>query len=224
MPYKDKRREREYKKMYRGKYKDKIKEYQKVYRSKHKDKVKEYQKGYQKKYYQKNKDKISIKEKRYYQKNKDKIVIREKEYKKKNKDRIKKNRNIYLKKKRKTDINFRILLNLRRRINKVLKHNFKSKKTVELIGCSTEKLKQHLEEQFTFGMNWKNYGFGWHVDHHLPCASFDLSKEEEQMKCFNYLNLQPMWATENIKKGDYKKDEIKKFDEKHTESGQSDIQ
>ena len=72
---------------------------------------------------------------------------------------------------------------------------------MELIGCSIPKLRQHLENQFTFGMNWKNYGFGWHVDHRLPCSSFDLPNEEEQLKCFNYQNLQPMWASENKKKG-----------------------
>ena len=71
-----------------------------------------------------------------------------------------------------------------------------------LIGCSIEELKQHLEKQFTLGMNWKNYGYGWHVDHIKPCAFFDFSKEEEQKKCFNYTNLQPLWATENFKKRD----------------------
>ncbi len=48
-------------------------------------------------------------------------------------------------------------------------------------------------------MSWENYG-KWHVDHILPCASFDLGKPEEQFKCFNYKNLQPLWATDNLKK------------------------
>jgi hypothetical protein len=52
-------------------------------------------------------------------------------------------------------------------------------------------------------MNWDNYGFyGWHIDHIRPCASFDLSKPSEQRKCFNYTNLQPLWATENWGKRD----------------------
>ncbi|GAF80419.1 unnamed protein product, partial [marine sediment metagenome] len=36
--------------------------------------------------------------------------------------------------------------------------------------------------------------------HINPCAKFDLSKPEEQQKCFNYKNLQPLWAKDNIRK------------------------
>ena len=49
-------------------------------------------------------------------------------------------------------------------------------------------------------MAWDNYGTGqngkgtqeWQIDHIKPCASFDLSKESEQKKCFHYTNLQPL--------------------------------
>ena len=49
-------------------------------------------------------------------------------------------------------------------------------------------------------MSWDNYG-DWHIDHIRPCCSFDLSKIEEQEKCFHYSNLQPLWAEENMTKG-----------------------
>ena len=49
-------------------------------------------------------------------------------------------------------------------------------------------------------MTWDNYG-KWHIDHIKPCASFDMSIEKEQKKCFNYLNLQPLWAAQNFSKG-----------------------
>ena len=48
-------------------------------------------------------------------------------------------------------------------------------------------------------MSWNNYG-KWHVDHIRPCIDFDLSKPEEQQKCFHYTNLQPLWAEENMRK------------------------
>ena len=75
--------------------------------------------------------------------------------------------------------------------------------------CSIEFLKKHLESQFKEGMNWKNQGRGWenkgmqewHIDHKIPCASFNLSKKSEQRECFHYTNLQPLWAKENYKKG-----------------------
>jgi hypothetical protein len=74
-----------------------------------------------------------------------------------------------------------------------------------LLGCSIEFLKKHLETQFTEGMSWDNYTYyGWHIDHIKPCKLFDLSKPEEQQKCFHYSNLQPMWWHDNlIKKANY---------------------
>jgi hypothetical protein len=105
----------------------------------------------------------------------------------------------YNKQKRNNDINFRLLWNLRWRIYSAIKNNFKSISTIKLIGCNIEFLKQHLEKQFTKGMTWKNYG-DWHIDHILPCYTFDLSKKSEQLKCFNYKNLRPLWAEENLRR------------------------
>tara|TARA_Y100000401_G_scaffold46089_1_gene35449 strand:- start:4728 stop:5501 length:774 start_codon:yes stop_codon:yes gene_type:complete len=77
--------------------------------------------------------------------------------------------------------------------------------TEELTGCTFEKLTHHIESQFTGGMNWDvflNGGrSGIHIDHIKPCASFDLTKEEEQKKCFHYTNLQPLWGRDNQRKG-----------------------
>lgn len=58
-----------------------------------------------------------------------------------------------------------------------------------------------LEQQFTEGMTWENYG-EWHVDHIRPCVSFDLSIPEQQQECFHYTNLQPLWAKDNLQKSD----------------------
>ena len=57
-------------------------------------------------------------------------------------------------------------------------------------------LRLHLQSKFKPGMSFSNYG-KWHIDHIIPCSRFDLNKEEEQYKCFNYKNLQPLWAEEN---------------------------
>ncbi len=75
----------------------------------------------------------------------------------------------------------------------------KAKKTIKLLDCTIPELKKYLEKQFKKGMTWNNYG-KWHVDHIRPCCKFDLSKPEEQLKCFNYTNLQPLWAEENLRK------------------------
>jgi hypothetical protein len=69
-----------------------------------------------------------------------------------------------------------------------------------LLGCTLEFLKGYLEAQFVEGMTWDNYG-EWHIDHIIPCADFDLSNPVAQETCFHYSNLQPLWAEDNLKKG-----------------------
>jgi hypothetical protein len=96
---------------------------------------------------------------------------------------------------------------LRHRIWAVLKGISKSQHTLELLGCDLEQLKQHLQETAIKnnyqGFNINTYsGKDYHIDHIKPCASFDLSKEEEQKKCFHWSNLQILAAQENLIKGD----------------------
>jgi hypothetical protein len=71
------------------------------------------------------------------------------------------------------------------------------------LGCTITKFKQHIESQFTEGMNWDNHGTGygkWQFDHIVGCNNFDLSKEEDRKKCFHYTNLHPMWWKDHKKK------------------------
>jgi Prasinovirus endonuclease VII len=78
----------------------------------------------------------------------------------------------------------------------------KSPRAEQLIGCSMEEFKRHLESLFKPGMAWNNHGrTGWQIDHIRPCSSFNLLDREELMKCFHYTNLQPLWGKENMSKG-----------------------
>ena len=79
-------------------------------------------------------------------------------------------------------------------------HRVFSRGSFSLVGCSVGFLRKYIEGKFETGMSWDNYG-KWHVDHIRPCASFDLSDKEQVIQCFNWRNLQPMWASENISKG-----------------------
>ena len=86
-------------------------------------------------------------------------------------------------------------------MRKVLNGTLKCEDTFKLLGCSTKDWKIYLESKFVNGMNWDNYG-EWHIDHIIPCAAFDLTKPENQKKCFHYSNTQPLWAKDNLRKGD----------------------
>ena len=77
----------------------------------------------------------------------------------------------------------------------------KSDKTIKLLGLNFKEFKEYFEKLFKKGMNWENHG-EWHIDHIIPCAKFDLTNPKQQKVCFNYKNLQPLWAEENLKKSD----------------------
>lgn len=117
-----------------------------------------------------------------------------------NKHKINSQRATYQRLRRAVDPNFRLLQNLRAGISRTILRNQKVSATLELVGCSLDELRAHLKKQFTRDMSWDNYG-EWHIDHIRPCSSFDLTKASEQKKCFNYRNLQPLWAKDNLIKG-----------------------
>ncbi len=95
---------------------------------------------------------------------------------------------------------WRIVQNLRRRLNFALHGQRKVASTMRIVGCDAQALRSHLEALFVTGMSWDNYG-QWHIDHIKPCTQFDMSIPTEQYKCFHYSNLQPLWAKDNLSKG-----------------------
>ena len=107
----------------------------------------------------------------------------------------------WIKNKRITDPNAKLLFYTRSSMYKVLRGLEKSAPTLKLLDVpNIEFLWQHLIKQFQPGMTKENYGL-WHVDHIIPCSSFDFSDVEQQKKCFHYTNLQPLWASDNLSKG-----------------------
>ena len=108
----------------------------------------------------------------------------------------------YRKERSKRDPNFKLLCTLRSRLCSVIRRKGIGKlyHAKELVGCSIEDLKAHIESKFKPGMTWENHG-QWHIDHIEPIASFDLTDPAQQRECFHYTNLQPLWAKENLSKG-----------------------
>jgi len=131
-----------------------------------------------------------------------------KEYKNRRKELSKRpealeKRRIYEKQKYHTDINFKLRKSIRSRIGDYVSGDIKPTSAIKALGCTIEQLKIHIEKQFLPGMNWENHSFeGWHIDHIIPLASFDLTNPEDFAKACHYTNLQPLWALDNLKKGD----------------------
>jgi len=194
--------------------------YNKKYHESHINESKEYRRLHKKesisavkKYRETHKQEISIQRKKYYELHKEefKNYTRKyskltnykaiKKYYKTHKEDINKKRKEYNSIQRKTNISYKIRHNLAGRILDALKENTKSANTEVLLGCSVEFFRKYYELKFTEGMSWEKVMTGEiHCDHIRPCASFDLSKPEEQIKCFHYTNLQPLWAVDNLKK------------------------
>lgn len=92
---------------------------------------------------------------------------------------------------------FKMICRLRSRLYMALKHGSKKHgKTKELLGANIDDVKSFIEEQFQEGMTWDNI----HIDHMMPCKSFDMNNKLEQQKCFHYTNLQPLLANKNLQK------------------------
>ena len=92
---------------------------------------------------------------------------------------------------------------LRNRLLYALSGRQKKSSTITYLGASIDVIRAHIERQFKPGMTWKNWGLRtWHIDHIEPLSWFNLNDEEERKRAFHYTNLQPLWATENLKKRD----------------------
>lgn len=159
----------------------------KKYRINNKEKIKEYNtkwneenQEYYKKYFEE-----------YYKVNYEKEKQRKLKWSRDNKEYS----NNYQKQRKKEDILFRLKTNIRNSVNRYLK--YRSKHTFDIVGCTPEFLKEHLESQFQNGMSWDNRS-EWHIDHIIPLSS--AKTEEELYSLCHYTNLQPLWAEDNLKK------------------------
>lgn len=103
---------------------------------------------------------------------------------------------------RQRDLSFRIGANLSTALYKAFRRRGVAKSSLlNLLGCSIDELRSHLQRQFLPGMSWENYGYhGWHIDHIRPRSSFDLTDPDQQKQCFHYTNLQPLWGFDNFQK------------------------
>jgi hypothetical protein len=140
--------------------------------------------------------------KKYRKDNIDTLTEYDRERYKKNKDKVKKYVTEYQFERRKLDPIFKLSMDTRNLINQSFKRTLKgkykkSKKTEEILGCTLLEFINHLESLFKKGMSIGNHG-EWHIDHIIPISSAKNIKEVYKLN--HYTNLQPLWASENLKK------------------------
>ena len=182
---------------------------------KHKEKRQEYGRRYNienreeiavraRRYYSNNKERIKRYKVRYNRKNIVKIAEKQKQYRQNNLGK----RRQYERNRKRNDLNYRMLNNLRGRLYYALKAqgSKKCQKTMSLTCCSMDELKLYIKSKFLNGMTFDNYGKGddkWSIDHIRPCSSFDLTKKDQQEICFHYTNLSPLWNRDNFNKNSF---------------------
>jgi len=96
-----------------------------------------------------------------------------------------------------SNMNYRIKKSLASRLRAVL---VKTDSTMNYIGCNIQYLREWFEYNFTDEMNWDNYGSLWSIDHIIPVCKFDLTIEDEKLKCWNWSNLMPVTIKYNSSK------------------------
>jgi len=224
---------KEYLKKYRKENSEKLKKHyinhyeknKKLYKERSKKRYEENKeniKQYNKKYYEKNKTPPKEKivkppKEKIVKPPKEKIVkppkdIKQyrKEYYQLNKDKFKgdnEKRNKRVRERLENDPLFKIRKNIRSLITMTIKNKGyrKNLKSEQILCCTFEQFKEHIENQFEPWMNWDNYGNPkdkiyapnktWDIDHIIPTSS-GLTKEEI-IKLNHYKNLKPLCSYVN---------------------------
>jgi len=85
------------------------------------------------------------------------------------------------------------------RLYSLVSGRIKHHRIERFLGCNRDQLLKHLESLFVDGMGWHNRNL-WHIDHIIPVSHFNHNNDDEVQKCWNYMNLRPLWAHLNLKK------------------------
>jgi len=110
---------------------------------------------------------------------------------------LKEQKTEWCKNERNTNMNYRIKKSLAARLRNVLD---KKDTTMNYIGCNIQYFREWLEYNFTEEMNWDNYASFWSIDHIIPVCKFDLTIEDEKLKCWHWSNMMPVTINFNSSK------------------------
>jgi hypothetical protein len=166
------------------------KQYNKQYREEHEDKLKHYQKQYHKQY-----------DKQYRKAHKEQKKQYRNQFYEKNKKKENEQKKQYQKSRRNNDPMFKLITNVRNRVNYALKS--KSKHTMEYIRCTPEFLYNHLQCQLPIGVSMNDLGKNYHIDHIIPIM-YNNPTQDDIIFRLGWYNLQVLSAEDNMKKSNNK--------------------
>lgn len=98
----------------------------------------------------------------------------------------------------------RCLRSLRQNVSRIARKIRCSRRTLRkenLLGCSYDEARAHIERQFQPGWTWLNHGKLWEIDHIRPLCSFDLTNPDQRRLAAHYTNLRPLAKAENRRLG-----------------------
>jgi hypothetical protein len=136
--------------------------------------------------------------KQWYRDNKDRAKELQQRWREQNPGRS----NEYIKRRYAEEPSFAMAYRVRARVYQAIQKGGASKtgSTEELVGCSFDYLRQHIERQFKGRMSWDNPS-SFHIDHIVPLASFDLTDPAQLKVACNWQNLRPIPPKKNMSKG-----------------------
>jgi transposase-like protein len=160
------------------------------------------------KYYYSNKELVKLKTKeyiksekykltreKYLKENREEINRVNKLYKLNNREKVLQDKREYYQRK-KNDPIFALTKRLRQGIYRSIR-GVKLRSSLDILGCTEEKFKIHIENQFTDDMSWDRLN-EIHIDHIIPISSAETLEDVYRLN--HYTNLQPLWARDNIQK------------------------
>ncbi len=195
--------------IYRKNNLEKIKKINNEYAKEHKEEANKRAK----KWYIENKDYAIKYRRKHYNENKEQYKINRKAWNLDHPEFLKTYFKDYHTIRKSKDPNYTIRCSLRTRFTSALVIGNEFNKYFEFLsGCKMDYMRKWLEINFEDGFTWENHGKVWHIDHIIPVSFYDLTNEENLLKCFNWSNVRPCTVNENLKKSNkIEKDIIAKY-------------